>query len=121
VEDGVPVGILDIKSPDLAKNFCGVDEEQNDDFQCVGEIDVEPPLKERGHLKEKKGEKTEQNIFVISVEELEDEHENHRNTKRECDDFVCTTAGVRSFSVFHGMTSSLKTGYSKGKKSIHWK
>jgi len=70
VEHGVPVGKGGVVRLDLAQDLCGEDKEHDDDFQRVGQVDLEPALQDRGKQEQDQRQDTEEHVFKVSVEEL---------------------------------------------------
>lgn len=83
VEHGVPVGDDGVVGLHFPQDPGGEDEQQNDDLQHVGQVDLELPLQNGGHEKEHQGQHAEEHVFKISVEKLgyqgqDDQHPEHQ-------------------------------------------
>ena len=83
VEHGVPAGIAGIIGLDLPQNFGGVDEQEDDNLQGVGQINMKAPLKHGGQHEQHQGEDAQQHVLIVLVEELGHQHEHHRQPQDE--------------------------------------
>ena len=88
VENGIPEGNADVERIDLTEYLGGEDEEQDDRFKKIRQVDIERMLDERGNEQENQGEHAQHHVFVVTEErganqrhqdegaqdEVEDEH-----------------------------------------------
>ena len=83
MQNGVPERENDIKCPNLAENFCGIDKQQNNDFQRVGQVNLQPALDKGGQREQNQRQHAEHHVFKVSVEHLGNEHHHHRNAQQD--------------------------------------
>ena len=70
VEHGVPIGVGEIVALELPENFRGEDKEQDDDFQGVGEVNVEPALDEGRQHEEHQRQQAGEGAFVVAPDDV---------------------------------------------------
>ena len=70
VQRSVPALDGGVEGLDLAQNLSGEDKQQDDDLQCVRQIDHQLFFKDGGQHEEHQCQHSHENIFVVFVEKL---------------------------------------------------
>ena len=79
MEHGVPIGKLDIVSLDLPQDLRREDEQQDDDFQGVRDINADRALDEAGDGEQNQGEHAQEHVFKVPVKHLCHQGQHHQH------------------------------------------
>ena len=71
---------------DLPQDLRCVDKQQDDDFQRIGQVNVQFTLQHGRQGKQDQGEKAEKYIFKIPIEKLGQHHQDHRDAQKRVKD-----------------------------------
>jgi len=67
----IPVGYQYIVFLDLSQNICRENKHQNDDFQSIRQINMEPFFDHTGQDKQHQRQQADKNIFIVPVMQLQ--------------------------------------------------
>ncbi len=108
MEHGIPVRHADVEAVELAEDFCGEDEQQDDDLQRAGQLDIELAREDAGQNEQHQGQPAEEDALKIAPEGRAHQREDHQRAQDEIDGqrrLVGIEAGlvgsVGTFGLFH--------------------
>ena len=82
MQHGIPVGDMGIIGTDLTENFGGVDEQQDNDFQRVGQINAQLPFQQRRQGEQDQRQDTEKDVLIVAVDKLGNENADDRQPEK---------------------------------------
>ena len=83
MEHGVPVRHADVEAVELAEDFCGEDEQQDDDLHRAGQLHVQPAGEHAGQDEQHQRHHAEEDAFKIEAHGGADEREDDQRTQHE--------------------------------------
>ena len=79
VEHGVPIREVDIIRLDLPQNFSGEDEQEDNDLQGIGHVDMDGALDKAGDGEQDQRQDAKKSILKVAVEDLGDQHQHDQH------------------------------------------
>ena len=112
VQNRIPIGVVYIVRTDLSHDLGGVDEQQDDDLQCVWKGNIQLALHQARHHKEQKRQHAEKHILKVAVEDLRQHHQHDRGPQQNiyhCDRTLFAPGLFKGigFGVVHGFSFSI--------------